>query len=91
MIIQHVARICYGGRDNVLFGKDVSDNSCVRNTAFALDWIAALALLIIGILGACGVLHLAPALTYSFLGAGVVYTIVMIMHSSLQLKIRCSN
>lgn len=80
MIIQHLASMCISKNDR-----------CVHNTAKALDWIAALTLLVIGILGACGVLGFAAALTYSFLGAGVVYTMVMLLQSSIDIKVQCTG
>jgi len=82
MIIQHVAKL--------FISKD-KDDRCVSNTAIALDWIVAVALLIIGILGATGAINMVPALTYSFLGAGCVYTVVMIISASVDIKVNCSG
>ena len=80
MIIQHLARITFPDGDK-----------CVHNTAKLLDWVTAVALLVIGVLGVFGVMPLAPALTYSFLGAGIVYTIVMLLSTSLDVKIACNK
>lgn len=52
---------------------------CVNNTAKALDWVAALTLLVLGILGACNILAFSTAASYGFLGAGIIYTATMIL------------
>lgn len=66
-------------------------DTCARNTAKTLDWVTAVALLVIGILAATGVLSLSPPLTYSFIGAGVVYTLVMLLRSSIDIRLHCSR
>jgi hypothetical protein len=80
MIIQHLAAFFVN-----------RDSECVHNAAKALDWITAIALLIIGILAACNVIALSAAIAYSFLGAGIVYTLVMIMNQSLDCYMNCSG
>ena len=77
MIIQRLASKC------------CSPDATGMRIAQVLDWITALALLIIGALGASGVLALSPAVAYSLLGAGVVYTIMMLL--SISREIRCST
>ncbi|NGX60977.1 MAG: hypothetical protein K940chlam9_00454 [Chlamydiae bacterium] len=53
---------------------------CSRNTTITLDWITAIALLTLGILGAVGVLSISPPVSYAFIGAGSVYTATMILN-----------
>ena len=79
MIIQNIA------------GMWNNNDRCVHNTAKALDWAIALTLLVVGILGVCGVMGTTCALAYSFLGAGVVYTAVMLLSTSLDIKVQIST
>ncbi|HEY4833008.1 MAG TPA: hypothetical protein VIH61_10665 [Waddliaceae bacterium] len=79
MIIQQLATMC------------CEPKSCVVKAAKVLDWITALALLIIGILGVCGVPLLPPAYTYAFIGAGAAYTLSMVLCTGHQIKVCCGG
>ncbi len=74
MIITRIAENC------------CENTACARNTGRALDWAIALTLLVVGILAAVNVIHLPVPVTYAFIGAGVVYTVGMIIHETLLLS-----
>jgi hypothetical protein len=72
----------------------VGHDRCVHNAAKAIDWLTALALLIIGALAVSLVISLssnpttATLLGGALLGAGAVYTLNMLLHETGSLKRR---
>ena len=86
MIISQALDLCFCKPSNVHCSKKTFEN-----TAFALDCLASITLLAIGILFLTGVLSLSPAAGWAILGAGCVYSAAMLLYICNRTRISCST
>ncbi|MCC5832432.1 MAG: hypothetical protein JJU12_05245 [Chlamydiales bacterium] len=74
MIIYELAELCPPPR-NVRITLETR-----RQTAFILDGIASITILVLGILAISGTLPISPSAGWALLGAGIVYTSIMLLY-----------
>jgi len=86
MIISQIVDLCCVQPSNVS-----CDKKTVKNIAFALDCIASITLLVLGILAITGTIALSPAAGWAFFGAGLTYASVMLLHVCHRTRVSCSE
>jgi hypothetical protein len=67
------------------------DKKTIENTALVLDGLAAITLLVIGILFITGTIALSAAAGWALFGAGIVYAAAMALYACNRTRIHCSS